>query len=226
MDNRNQAEENMFHYGSGVGQARSDNTKALRSAAARVRNLGIRDAETFAGSMRPRYCTLNYAQLKDGMGAQWGRSHIVLADHLKPNLTFVSSDSFDFAIGTRATPKTSQAQVATYTRMTRLICHMAESMLDGLVDSAVGFYAAGHTSADFKKTYALGDTAYIEAHCHAEIFFRRDVRKFRICSEEVSTCEQTYAKQKVPWDPISPATLRSHILNFAAQNMVEIEWFD
>lgn len=83
--------------------------------------------------IRPRCCSVNFAGLIDGMGAQWGRSHFVLAEFLKPNMTFIHTDSFDDVASARdvmAKCANNSAHVqgtkmATYHHMTRLVANMA-----------------------------------------------------------------------------------------------------
>jgi hypothetical protein len=97
----------------------------------------------------------------------------------------VHTDSFDIN-SSRSTPQSVQAQVATYHNMTRLICNMAPIMFDILVEAASGQLGPGQTHAALKDRYHFGDTLYIEAQCHAEIIFSRDVDEIRICDTEIS----------------------------------------
>lgn len=195
-DTRNKAEAYMFHYASGAGVDPATATPGQAAASSRVAAIGDIESDEFVGSIRPKYCSVNFAALKDGMGAQWGRSHLVLAEHLKPNMTFIHSDSFDIAGGGRmfvggksvpVTPLLVNGQLASFHEMTRLIVNMSDNMLEALVDSATGQWAPGKTSAEFKQKYVLGSTSYVEGHIHAEIFMARDVKKVRIANDDVDS---------------------------------------
>lgn len=180
---RDDTEEKMFHYGSTTTGGSTD--PGLTAAVGRVTTLGPMASADFAGIIRPRYCSLNFSSLKDGFGAQWGRSHFKLSDRLKANMSFVHTDSFDLNNG-KSTPQSVQRQVATYHNMTRLICNMADVMFEMLVDAASGQFQPGQTHQAAKNKYRFGSTLYIEAQCHAEILFGRDVDEIRICQTEIA----------------------------------------
>ncbi len=206
---RNEAEEKLFRYSEQVGLNTATATAGEQAAALRAADYGDLASGNFKGAIRPKYCSMNFAALIDGMGAQWGRSHIVLAEHLKPNMTFIHSDSFDVVSSSRVTSTAGQGMVANYHHMHRLLANMSDSMLHAVADAASGSLAAGLTSAELKKKYALGSTAYIEGHIHAEVYFDRDVKKFRICNAEVSTPE-----------------IKKNIGKFASKYSVTVEYFD
>jgi len=205
---RNEAEEKMFHY-SGK-KAASTASAGEKAAVERMNKLGKLESAEFHGVVRPRYCSLNFPALMDGFGAQWGRSHFVLANHLKLNMSFVHSDSFDITGSGRATPDSVQAQVATYSDMTRLVCNMPDVMLNMLGDAVSGFLRPNQTWALTKSTYGFGSTMYIEAQCHAEIYFNRDVAEMRICTPEIG----------------GDAKIQKCINEFVAKNRLQVSYFD
>jgi hypothetical protein len=221
LKTRDEVEQKMFHYAGGTGGARGDADQATRTAGHRIQTLGTSDSDDFAPSIRPRYVTLNFAKVQDGMGAQWGRSHFVLSDHLKPNMTFIHTDSFDVA---NQKPPQVQSEVTYYGNVTRLICYMSEGMLDALHNAALGYSGVGLTRKEFEKVYAVGTTNYVEGHLHAEVYFNRDVDKMRLCTSEVYGCEELYNKLK--WDPITPAELKKHIERFRQKHSLDVIWFD
>jgi hypothetical protein len=206
---RNEAEEKMFRYSEQVGLSSATAKDEEKAAALRALDYGDLDSNNFKGAIRPKYCSVNFAALIDGMGAQWGRSHIVLSEHLKPNMTFIHSDSFDAVSSSRVTSTAGQGMVANYHHMHRLLANMSDSMLNAVADAATGALGAGLTSDALKKMYQLGSTSYIEGHIHAEVYFDRDVKKFRICNSEVSTPE-----------------IKKNIGKFASKYSVTIEYFD
>jgi len=99
--------------------------------------------------------------------------------------------------------------VANFHHMYRLLANMPENMLAAVIDATTGKLTPGLTFDTFKKQYSLGTTAYIEGHVHAEIYFNRDVKKFRICKSEIKTPE-----------------IRKNIDKFASKYKVTIEYFD
>jgi hypothetical protein len=220
-DTRNTAEALMFHYGTGAGVDTATASKELAAASARVKSTAELDSADFVGSIRPKYCTLNFPCLVDGMGAQWGKSHFVLAEHLKPNMTFIHSDSFDVAAGGRilvdgkmvkTTPALVNGQLATYHNMTRLLGNMSDGLLDAVVDSTSGIWGKQQTFADFAAKYKLGSTSYIEGHIHAEIYFNRDVKKVRIYTPDLGVGGST-------------GTIAKRIAKFSRKFSIPVEYF-
>jgi hypothetical protein len=208
-DFRNQAEERMFQYSGNVGVDVASATPGEKAAALRAADYGDLTGPQFKGAIRPKYCSVNFAALVDGMGAQWGRSHIVLAEHLKPNMTFLHSDSFDVVLGSRVTTADVQGVMANYHHMHRLLANMSDSMLEAVADAATGLLSAGWTADALRKKYGLGATAYLEGHIHAEVYFSRDVKKLRICNAEVTTPD-----------------VKKNIAKFAGKYGVTVEYFD
>jgi hypothetical protein len=184
-DTRDQVEELMFHYSAAGSSGGSSSNAGWAAAQQRVSSLGPLESADFAGIIRPRYCTLNFASVKDGFGAQWGRSHFKLKDHLKLNMSFTHEDSFGLW-RKDSTPQSVQANVATYHNMTRLICNMSDVMFDMLIDAAAGHLGRGRTSQDLQQEYKYGTTMYIEGHIHAEILFGRDIDEIRVCRSELN----------------------------------------
>lgn len=221
-DTRNKVEDLMFHYQTGAGVDSATSDKALHDASDRVQQMADLESDDFVGSIRPKYCTVNFAALSDGMGAQWGKSHLVLAEHLKPNMTFIHSDSFDIAGGNKimvgntfekTTPLLVNGQLASFHEMTRLLVNMSKTMLDALIDSTSGVWGKGCDKATFNKKYSLGSTGYIEGHIHAEIHMNRDLKKIRINNAEINS-------------QANSSKLKKRVAKFGSKFSVPIEFFD
>ncbi|AML51822.1 hypothetical protein RC74_11595 [Falsihalocynthiibacter arcticus] len=217
-DTRNEVEMKMFRYGERVGVDSSTATTGEKAAGARLASFAVSTSPKFAGVIRPRYCSVNFPSVIDGMGAQWGRSHFVLADHLKPNMTFIHTDSFDDVSSkydpiakTKNTAEHVQStKMANYHHMQRLIVNMSNNLFELLMDTSLGDTAPREKCAIIKKKYNLSPTSYVEGHIHAELHFRRDIKKIRICNTEKN------GGQKVA----------ENIRNFATKYNIQVEYFD
>ena len=206
---RDEAEQKMFGYTSAKGTNPSPGESAAKD---RMSQYGDWTGPEFQGIIRPRYCSLNFAYLLDGFGAQWGRSHFVLRDHLKPNASFLHTDSFDEALDRKATEASVQAKMASFHNMTRLVANMPDVMLEMLIDSVSTKLQPEQVWAAVKKKYNFGSTLYVEAQVHSEIIFARDLAQLRICREELAKPNGDAAKK--------------HIEKFGAKNKVTVTYFD
>jgi hypothetical protein len=88
---RDEAEEAMFDYSGAKAKPSSIPTAVLN----RIKDLGKLAGPTFEPSIRPKYAALNYARLRYGSAGQWGKSYMVMKEHVKHNATYVHTDSFD-----------------------------------------------------------------------------------------------------------------------------------
>jgi len=206
---RDEAEQKMFGYSSAKGANPSPGESAAKD---RMAQYGDWTGADFKGIIRPRYCSLNFAHLLDGFGAQWGRSHFVLRDHLKPNASYLHTDSFDEALDRKATEASVQAKMATFHNMTRLVANMPDVMLDMLIDSVSTKLQRGQTWAALKKTYNFGSTLYVEAQVHSEIIFARDLAEVRVCRGDFAKANGDLA--------------RKHVEKFGPKNNVTVTYFD
>ena len=163
---RDEAEQKMFGYSSAKG---TNPTPEESAAKDRMAQYGDWTGPEFKGIIRPRYCSLNFAYLLDGFGDSGAALHFVLRDHLKPNASFLHTDSFDEALDRKATEASVQAKMATFHNMTRLVANMPDVMLDMLIDSVSTKLQRNQTWAAVKKTYNFGSTLYVEAQVHSEI---------------------------------------------------------
>jgi hypothetical protein len=179
MQMRDEAEEAMFDY-AGTGPALAGNFGAAK---ARVKTTGDRGSNAFDGMIRPKYAALNYANLAYGSAAQWGKSYMILKEYVKQGATYVHTDSFDCA-GSARQRATLRNQVANYFNMQRLLVNMAPGMLSAL-DQA----SRGQNFGQATQPPNVGNTAYVEAHCHSEIRFDRDLAALVINTDEMNESE-------------------------------------
>lgn len=93
--------------------------------------------------------------------------HFVLRDHVKPNASFLHTDSFDEALDRKATEASVQTKMATFHNMTRLVANMPDVMLEMLIDSVSTKLQSDQVWAAVKKKYNFGSTLYVEAQVHS-----------------------------------------------------------
>jgi hypothetical protein len=218
MTSRDEAEEAMFDYSA---------TKAKVGAAPlavqqRVKDVGARSEPEFTGAIRPKYSALNYAGLKYGSAAQWGKSHMVLKEHLKHNATFIHTDSFDVAGSARQRAMLA-GQLATFLNMQRLLVNMGLPMLQALEKATKGI-----KFGDAVQPPGVGTTAYIEAHMHAEVRFDRDLAKLVICQDELDQADVKtqvlHNKDKKRWKAITPKKLKATLEKFTSTYGIGLEY--
>jgi hypothetical protein len=218
MQMRDEAEEAMFDY-SGTVQATSPEAAAAKT---RVKKLGERNRLEFEGAVRPKYAALNYARLKYGSAAQWGKSYMVLKPYVQHNATYVHTDSFDISGSTRQRAMLA-GQLANFHQMQRLLVNMALSMLKALESASRGVRFGEATQPP-----DVGDTAYIEAHVHSEIRFDRDIQKLVINQDEVNKCLAATTKlnteDKKRWKVISSKKLKERFEKFANTYGIELAY--
>lgn len=218
MDMRDQTEEAMFDY-SGTRAPGGTSAAAVQQ---RVKDLGTRGGAEFEGAVRPKYAALNYARLKYGSAAQWGKSYMVLKEYVKHGATYVHTDSFDLAGSARQRALLS-GQVANFVHLQRLLVNMPPAMLAAL-DSA----SRGGNFGEAVQPPGIGDTCYVEAHVHSEVRFERDIQKVVINQAEVDDCEaqtrKLHTKDKARWKVLDPKKLLSRFEQFATKYGIAVEY--
>lgn len=219
MQMRDEAEEAMFDYGASGAALPGNDFTIVRQ---RVKDLGERSSNEFLGAIRPKYAALNYANLAYGSAAQWGKSYVVLKEYVKQGATYVHTDSFDCA-GSARQRATLRGQVANYFNMQRLITNMPLSMLTAL-DQA----SRGQNFGQATQPPGVGDTAYIEAHCHSDLRFDRDLAALVINTDEVNECEaktvKLHSEDKKRWKVIKPKALTKRFEKFAETYGIELRY--
>jgi hypothetical protein len=209
---RDEAEEAMFDY-SGTKP-----TSLPGQVASRITALGKRSSPTFETSMRPRYAALNYARLPYGSAGQWGKSHMVLKEHVKHIATYLHTDSFDES-GSARSRAALASKMANYFNLDRLIVNMPPAMLDALDKSSRG------TTFTDTQVPGLGSTGYIEAHVHGELRFDRDIDKIVISDAELNSSEVETKKLKAAGRPFKVRTgsqIEKVFRNFARKNGIAV----
>jgi hypothetical protein len=211
---RDQAEEAMFDY-SGA-KAKANVPAAVLN---RIKNFGKLSEPTFEPSVRPKYAALNYARLRYGSAGQWGKSHMVLKEHVKHNATYLHTDSFDES-GNKKDRDAIPGKVANFINLDRLIVNMSPAMLKALHESAQG--------KDFGKATqvpGVGTSAYLEAQVHGEIRFDRDIAKIVVSAEEVASAGaelQKLVAKGAPFKVVTSDKLIDTFKKFAAKNGIVV----
>ena len=217
---RNQAEEGLFDFADTEGKGTST---ASAAAVDRVQKLAVYTSAEFSPASRPKYAALNYARLAYGSAGQWGKSHVVLKEHVKHGATYIHSDSFDMSGSARDRAKMKN-QVANYFNMQRLLVNMPVAMMTALHKVAVQNDSYGPIT----QVPGLGDTAYIEGHCHGALEFNRDIAALVLNEGEIADTEAKTAllHQQDPkrWKKISAKKLRQTFTKFATANSIPIRY--
>src|SRR5258708_4625889 len=100
LNDRDKVEERLFDYSNTSGRS------ASLSVLARIKLFGSRSSSTgaenrfFKAAMRPKYAALNYTGALQGAAPTYGRSCLVLKEHVKLNATFTNRDSFGYVVAT------------------------------------------------------------------------------------------------------------------------------
>ncbi|WP_347557849.1 DUF3626 domain-containing protein [Robbsia sp. KACC 23696] len=212
---RDEAEEAMFDYSGTKAKPASVHADVLR----RLRQFGKKSELTFEPSIRPKYAALNYAQLLHGSAGQWGKSHMVLKEHVKHNATYVHTDSFDEAGNARLRAALGD-KTASFLNMDRLIANMPDTMLKALYDAYKGV-----SLGTALQVPGLGDTAYIEAHVHGGLNFDRDIAKIVISNHELTNAEadlKNIALKNKSFKVVSSKTLQETFEKFARKYGIQV----
>lgn len=240
MKDRDEAEQAMFDY---AGLKRGGGNIVKKGILDRLKKYGQFDTNNvdFEAITRPKYCAVNYTRDPHGAASQWGKSFLVLKEHMKHNSTFVESDSFDFALGETnvldAAGKamrdangmpikisrglTAHDHVATYFQIDRLFLYLPSSMITRMYESMQGL----------PLSLNVGSTAYVETHLHGELRFNRDVERIVISLEELTNVKQNLqsvidaaktAGTKPNLKVVSSDTIKSNLKVFANRHKIPI----
>jgi hypothetical protein len=176
LETRNRTEEVLFGYSD-----RKNHTGGKPGIFDRLKKFGnYIDNPEFAPSMRPKYGALNFTNHQFGAAPTWGRSFMVLKEHVKHNCTFTDFDSFKY----ESSPA-GGLKVATFTQMDRIITNLNPNMLDKLntMISTLGS--------------RLEPRNYIEAQIHGDIRFNRDVAKMYIDTSDVINTDNPMLREHI-----------------------------
>lgn len=213
---RDEAEEAMFDYSSGKPKPAS----APQAVINRIRHLGKASSVHFEPAMRPKYAALNYARLDHGSAGQWGKSFIVLKEHVKHTASYLHTDSFDEA-GSPTQRAAMAGKLSTFTNLDRLIANMPLPMLKALHAAEKG---VRHARA--MQVPGLGSTSYIETHVHGEVRFDRDIAKVVLSNAEIAeslTKTTALEQQGKPFRAISSDKLVSIFTKFSAKYGITVQ---
>ena len=203
---RDTAEEAMFDYSG----ARARPASVPGAVLDRVKHLGMLARDTFEPSARPKYAALNYARLKYGAAGLWGKSFMVLKEHVKHNATYLHSDSFD-QLKDAAKAAALPGKVTTFFDMDRLLLNMPSAML-----RALSHAEKGGTFGDATVLDGLEASDYIEAQVHGEVRFDRDIARIVICAAEVADAQAKTQRLAATgsFKVVTPKKLRETFMKF------------
>lgn len=180
---RHTAEQHLFQYGAGAGAA-------VPEVADRIRTMGMQ-GDGFVGSMRPRFSSLNFANVRDGSGGlAWGCGVMILREHVKMRCTFLVGDMFPEVLTGKSGQKVVKRDANTDKRMTtwdqpyRLIRYMSDNLFRALVAVASG-RTSWESGTAFQREFGLGQYDYIEGQIHTELNIARDVECIRVVGGHV-----------------------------------------
>ncbi|CAN7193129.1 DUF3626 domain-containing protein [Rhizobium sp. LjRoot30] len=218
---RDAAENSMFGYSNPV----TDADPKVKAAQNRLLTFGTSPSATFEPAMRPRYAAVDFAYCINGGLSKYGKSFLVLKDHMKHNSTFTHCDSFEVdmdLIGRKdeyfGTKLNLQDVACSYFQLGFIVlfCHPA-------VLKKLHAYATREAQKG-SETNLLGGMIYIEAQMHADIQFSRDVAELNISGQDCSSGPVNHPKsknffgKKTVWDKDDIARVKKNAKKFAASN--------
>ena len=156
-------------------------------------------SDDFVPAGRPRYGAVDYARDTVGAAEGYGKSFLVVKEHVKHRALFVSGDSFaNVGLGT-----------TTYSHIGKVLTNSTEGQLRGLHQ---------HATTEGRGPLTVGRGTYFEAQLYTPVRFDRDVAEINLDMRELSSISdetlssaiaalrQFADKQGVelvvrPWDP-------------------------
>lgn len=167
-DTRDRTEQNLFKYGS-IGSV-----VGIQSIIDRITKRGNYDNgsnRSFAPTIRPRYAALNIFGLSVGPAYQYGRSVIVLKEHVKHRCTFTFGDSFSYASDPNGSDRLGNSL-----HFDRILVDMDDRSFRCLYRKANNMPL---------QSFDLRGHRYIEAQIHSEVLFNRDVDLLRLSKQDL-----------------------------------------
>jgi hypothetical protein len=219
-----------MEFGDYAGHARRGRAPHVRDArrlvahygATQIDRIGLPTSPHFHSAVRPRYGALDFAYCRGGGagGNGYGRSFLILKEHIRHASTFVHTDSFkvnrDLAArrseyGNRVF--TLHDATATYFQLEKILLYCTPSMLMQIYSYASGQQARGSTFCLPPDTTGV-KINYIEFHAHADIRFDRDIAAMVISRTEMRT---TF--MGLPWN-----AAERHLREFAEHHGVRLSF--
>lgn len=228
MIRRNNAEMEFGRYG-GMAPTANAGTNAAQN---RIATYGVQTSASFQGAMRPRYAAVDFAACQNGGAPKYGKSYLVLKEHLKHNSTYCHRDSFEVdndMIQRKAeyggvAPSLSDV-TATFHTLAKLLLYCEPAMLKKIYDYATGKRAKG------SELSILAGVVYLEAHVHADILFERDVAALCISRSELNgigndlhpKAMQKWPWRKTAWDRDDGKLVEKNAKQFARDNGIQLQ---
>lgn len=173
--------KNCWHLNLGSGRREKTETSLFRYDHARATPQmtthahGGKASASFEAATRPFYAALNYARARHGGSSGWGKTHLVLKDHLRFNATFTCVDSF--GIEAKHADKSWQ-HLANYHNPYPILIGVSDGapdstnvptcdVLKSMIDHATGLSQPPAEEFDGRQ--------YVEAQIPGDILFARDV---------------------------------------------------
>ena len=154
------------------------------AASSRINVYGSGRSKRFSPVMRPRFASMNYADVRGGVGGEaWGKGLFVLSDRVKARCTLLARDMYPETnevrqnLGPGATQSDFRAaaaeRVATWDNPMRLLRYMSDGLFQSVMDTAQ--MPRGWTSAaKFQAHYNLHQHDYVECQIHMPLNLRTD----------------------------------------------------
>jgi hypothetical protein len=175
---RELTEKHLFRYD------RAGATPQMQTMAA-----GGKASPTFQPNTRPFYASLNYSGARYGGSSAYGKSHMILRDHMRFN-AFTRCDSF---VVENASKVDSWKELANYHNVYPVIVGAPDGSLDGegkasfdVLKSLID-HALGRASTPMQE---FDGSQYIEAQIPGDLVYARDVEKIVIDRTTVSPTGQ------------------------------------
>jgi hypothetical protein len=228
MIRRNNAEMEFGRYGNMPVSANA----GITAAQSRVATYGVQTSASFQGAMRPRYAAVDFAGCQHGGAPKYGKSYLVLKEHLKHNSTYVHRDSFEVDMdmiqrkaeydGT--VPSLSDV-TATFHTLAKILLYCEPAMLKKIYDYATGAKVKG------SELSILAGVVYLEAHVHADILFERDVAAVCISRAELTSIgndihplfNKKWPFRKTNWDQDDGKKVEKNAKQFAKDNKIQLQ---
>jgi len=176
-----------------VREAQGARQLVARYGATRIDDTGLPTSPDFRSAVRPRYGALDFAYCQGGGagGHRYGRSFLVLKEHIKHASTYIYTDSFkvnnDLALRRNeygGKLHTLHDAVATYFHLEKVLLYCTARMLTQIYAYASGERPRGSRFCLPPDTTGYMVT-YIEFHALTDIRFDRDIAAMVISRSEI-----------------------------------------
>jgi hypothetical protein len=237
MKKRDETENIFGRYQGGAHVAALSNQpnspfKNAQSAQQRIETFGVRTAPDFHGSVRPRYAAVDFAKCKEGASSKYGKSFLVLKEHMKHNATYLHKDSFEVNSDLIARAQEYGGKVKTLNDVTATYFELGKILLycDPVMLKNIHQYATGEKVVGSEQNIMQG-LNYIEAHLHTDLIFKRDVDTLVISRSEMQAGViphprffSNWPTKKISWDASDAQRVEKYANKFKDDNNIKIEF--